>query len=43
MKKLLLILELIRLLILLPFEISNGRKKHAYQKIKRQMMSVNLL
>lgn len=43
MKKMLQILELFRLLILLPFNITNGHKKRAYQKIKRQMMSVNLL
>ncbi len=43
MRKLLQILELLRLLILLPIKISNGQKKRAYQRIKRQMMSVNLL
>ncbi len=43
MKKLLDFFELLRLIILLPFKISNGHKKHAYQKIKRQMLLVNLL
>jgi len=43
MKNLLKILELFRLLVLLPFNISNGHKKRAYQKIKKQMISVNLL
>ncbi|WP_408032310.1 hypothetical protein [Tenacibaculum xiamenense] len=43
MKKLLQFFELIRLLILLPFKISNGKKKQAYKKIKQQMISVNLL
>ena len=43
MRKLLQILELLRLLVILPFSISNGHKKSAYQRIKRQMMSVNLL
>ncbi len=43
MRKLLQILELFRLLIILPLNISNGQKKSAYQKIKRQMKSVNLL
>ncbi len=43
MKKVLQFFELLRLLIILPFRISNGYKKQAYQKIKRQMMLVNLL
>ncbi len=43
MKKALQFFELLRLLIVLPFKISNGHKKRAYQKVKRQMMLVNLL
>lgn len=43
MRKLLQILELLWLLILLPFQLSNGHKKRAYQKIKRVMMAANLL
>ncbi len=43
MKKMLQVFELFRLIILLPFNVTNGRKKRAYQKIKRQLMSVNLL
>lgn len=43
MRKLLQVFELIRLIILLPFKISNGKKKQAYKKIKQQMISVNLL
>lgn len=43
MKNILHFLELLRLLILLPVKISNGYKKQTYQKIKRQMMFLNLL
>ena len=43
MKKITQILELIWLFIKLPFEISNGQKKRAYQKIKTLMVSANLL
>jgi len=43
MKKLQQILELIWLFIKLPFEISNGHKKHAYKEIKTLMVSANLL
>ena len=44
MKKLLQFIELIWLLITLPFGISiNGKKKQAYKKIKQQMISLNLL
>lgn len=43
MRKLLKILELLKLIFLLPFEISNGSKKRAYRKIKQLMISANLL
>ncbi|MEX6626344.1 hypothetical protein PG913_02295 [Tenacibaculum pacificus] len=43
MKKIIQFLELLWLLIVLPLEVSNGSKKGAYQKIKRQMILVNLL
>ena len=43
MRKLLQILKIIQLLILLPFEISNGSKKRAYMRIKKIMIAANLL
>ncbi len=43
MKKTLQLLELIWLFIKLPFDISNGNKKHAYKEIKTHMISANLL
>lgn len=43
MKKLLQILELFKLLLLLPFNITNGKKVRAYQKIKKQLITINLL
>ncbi len=36
-------LKIIQLFIFLPFEISNGSKKRAYIRIKRMMISANLL
>jgi len=43
MKKVLQILKIIQLLIILPFSISNGSKKRAYNRIKKMMISANLL
>jgi len=43
MKKTLQFLQLIWLLIKLPFKISNGYKKRAYKEIKTLMISANLL
>jgi len=43
MKKLIKFIELIWLFIKLPFNITNGQKKHAYREIKTLMVSVNLL
>jgi hypothetical protein len=43
MKKTFQILKNIQLFIILPFEISKGSKKRAYQKIKKIMISANLL
>ena len=43
MKKALQVVELFRLIFILPFKIFKGRKKQAYKKIKQQMISVNLL
>lgn len=43
MKKLNKILQLVKLLAMLPIDVSNGRKKKAYRKIKQQMISANLL
>jgi hypothetical protein len=37
------ILKIILLFIILPFEISRGSKKRAYQKIKKIMISAKLL
>mgnify|MGYP006981144492 FL=1 len=43
MYKLSQILKIIQLFILLPFEISRGSKKRAYIRIKKTMISANLL
>ena len=43
MYKLSQILKIIQLFILLPFEISRGSKKRAYVRIKKTMISANLL
>lgn len=43
MKKTLQILKIVQLFIFLPFEISNGAKRKAYQRIKKMMISANLL
>jgi hypothetical protein len=43
MYKLSQILKIIQLFILLPFEISRGSKKRAYIRIKKIMISANLL
>ena len=43
MKRVLQILKIIQLLIFLPFEISNGSKRKAYIRIKKMMISANLL
>jgi len=43
MRKFKQILELIWMLVKLPFQISNGNQKQAYRNIKTQMISVNLL
>ena len=43
MEKLKKIAALVWLLVKLPFNITNGYKKHAYKEIKSQMVSVNLL
>ena len=43
MYKLSQILKIIQLFILLPFEISRGFKKRAYIRIKKTMISANLL
>tara|TARA_B110000046_G_scaffold185611_1_gene228087 strand:+ start:6924 stop:7127 length:204 start_codon:yes stop_codon:yes gene_type:complete len=43
MKRTLKMLKIIQLFIFLPFEISNGSKKRAYIRIKKMMISANLL
>jgi len=43
MKKLLLLLKIMQLYLLLPFEISKGSKKRAYMKIKKMMVAANIL
>jgi hypothetical protein len=43
MKKSLQILKIIQLFIFLPFEISKGSKRRAYMRIKKMMISANLL
>ena len=43
MKKVLQLLRIIQLFVFLPFEISKGSKKRAYMKIKKTMVSANLL
>ncbi|KGL59418.1 MULTISPECIES: hypothetical protein [unclassified Polaribacter] len=43
MKRILQILKIIQLLIFLPFEISKGSKRRAYMRIKKRMISANLL
>jgi hypothetical protein len=43
MKRTFQILKIIQLFIFLPFEISKGSKRRAYQKIKKMMISANLL
>ncbi|WP_418645889.1 hypothetical protein [Tenacibaculum insulae] len=43
MEKTLQFLNLFKMLVLLPFNVSNGYKKRAYKEIKKQMMLVNLL
>lgn len=43
MKKLLHFFELLRLLVVLPFEVSDGKKKHTYKKIKQILISIKLI
>jgi hypothetical protein len=43
MKKLFLIIKIMMMFFCLPFEISNGSKKKALQKIKKTMISANLI
>jgi len=43
MKKILQLLKIIFLFIFLPFEILKGSKKKAYIRIKKKMISANLL
>jgi hypothetical protein len=43
MKRILQVFKIVKLLILLPFEISKGSKKRAYMRIKRTMIAANLL
>ena len=43
MKRILLLLKIIQLFILLPFEISKGSKKRTHMRIKKLMMAANLL
>lgn len=43
MKKISQLLELIGLIISLPFKISNGQKKRAYREIKKQLISTKLI
>jgi len=43
MKRSLQILRILQLFIILPFSIFKGSKKRAYGKIKRLMVSANLL
>ena len=43
MKRVLQILKIIQLFIFLPFEISKGSKRRAYMRIKKLMISANLL
>lgn len=43
MKKTLQVLKIIQLFVLLPFEISKGSKKRTQQRIKKIMISANLL
>jgi branched-subunit amino acid transport protein AzlD len=43
MKKFLQLLKIVQLFIFLPFEIFKGSKKRAYMRIKKKMISANLL
>jgi hypothetical protein len=43
MKRILQLLKIIQLFIFLPFEISKGAKKRAYIRIKRMMITANIL
>lgn len=44
MKRVLQILKLLKLIIMLPFDVvSTGSKKRAYRKIKKTMIAANLL
>jgi len=43
MKKAFKILKIVQLFLKLPFDISNGSKKRASLKIKKLMISANLL
>ena len=43
MKQIIAILKIPLLLLLLPFEISKGAQKKAYIKIKKIMISANIL
>jgi len=43
MKKTLQILKIIQLFVFLPFEVSKGCKKKAYQRLKLMMVQANLL
>ena len=42
MKKLLKVLDLFKSLLLLPYKLHRGQKKHAYQSVKRALLSMNL-
>jgi hypothetical protein len=43
MKIFLQLLKIVQLFIFLPHEISKGSKKRAYMRIKKKMISANLL
>jgi hypothetical protein len=43
MKRTLKVIKIIQLFIFLPFEISKGSKKKAYIRIKKKMISADLL
>ncbi|WP_348714430.1 hypothetical protein [Tenacibaculum sp. 190130A14a] len=36
-------LKLLKLLLLLPFRLANGSKKHLYREIKKQIVVLGLL
>ena len=43
MRKIGKLLEVIKLILLMPFAIANGNKKRIYRKIKSSMVAANLL